>query len=453
MPKRKTDKEFKKEVYDLVNNEYVFLEPYVNSKTKLRVKHNKCGDIYKVRPSDFLNNGSRCPYCSNRARGKARMKTDTQFQQEVYDLVGNEYVFLGTYINTMTKIKVKHNKCGKVYKVKPNDFLQGHRCPYCSDNFHPKKTDAQFKQEVYDLVGNEYTFLDPYVDSRTKIKVKHNKCGKVYKVTPSSFLNNGSRCPYCAGLAKKTDSQFKQEVRNLVGNEYVFLDSYVNTMTKIKVKHNKCGNIYEVAPNNFLGGHRCPYCYDVRKTNTQFQQEVYNLVGNEYVFLNSYVNNRTKLRVKHNKCGNIYEIQPNNFLNGSRCPYCNSRPKGEVFINKILKSLGIKYEYQKTFDDLKDTSLLSYDFFIPDQNILIEYQGKQHYQPIDYFGGDDKFKIQQKHDKMKSDYAKGNGYNLIAVPYTEDTFSKIKKYLVKHGLEQRLKSAPKKDDAFYFNFA
>lgn len=92
--------------------------------------------------------------------------------------------------------------------------------------------------------------------------------------------------------------------------------------------------------------------------------------------------------------------------------------------------------FKKTFDDLRDTQPLSYDFYIPDQSILIEYQGIQHYKSVDYFGGEDQFKRQQKHDRLKSDYAENNNYNLIAVPYTEDTFSKIKKYLIKHGLNK-----------------
>ena len=101
-----------------------------------------------------------------------------------------------------------------------------------------------------------------------------------------------------------------------------------------------------------------------------------------------------------------------------------------------MKAFGITYEYQKTFPDLKDVQTLSYDFYLPDQNILIEYQGLQHYEPVDHFGGDGKFKLQQKHDKLKSDYARDHGYNLIAVPYTYDTLSKIKKYLLKHGLKK-----------------
>ena len=428
MVRKKTDAEFKKEVFDLVGDEYTFIEPYANSSVKIKVKHNKCDNTYLIRPNDFLN-GHRCPYCKGGVK-----KSNLEFKKEVYDLVGKEYTLLDTYVNNKTKIRVNHTRCGNTYEICPSSFLREPYCPYCSGS---KKTDTQFKQEVYNLVGDEYTFLDTYVNSYTKIRVKHNKCGNVYSISPSNFLG-GNRCHYCYIEAKrKTNSQFKQEVFNLVGDEYTFLDTYVNDSTKLRVKHNKCGNEYEVRPHDFLGKlSRCPYCAGIaKKTNTQFEKEVYDLVGDEYTFLDPYVNNHTKLRAKHNECGNIYGVRPTDFFaHQSRCPYCSS-PKGEDTTNKILKSLGIKYEYQKTFDDLKDVQPLSYDFFIPSQNILIEYQGQQHYEPIDYFGGKDKFKLQQKHDTMKSDYAKAHHYTLIAIPYTEDTFSKIKKYLLSHGLK------------------
>lgn len=363
-----------------------------------------------------------------------RKKTDTEFKQEVVDLVGNEYVFLDSYVNARTKLRVKHVNCGNIYKVTPISFLKGTRCPYCAI-LSERKTDAQFKKEVYNLVSDEYVFLDKYVNKHTKIKVKHNECGNIYEVKPNDFLS-GHRCPYCNGNIKKTNDQFKKEVFDLVGDSYTFLDPYINNRTKLRVKHNKCGNIYKVDPNKFLSGRRCPYCRsNANKTNTRFKQEVYDLVGNEYIFLDKYVNSDTKLRVKHIKCGNTYEVRPTDFFSHhARCPYCGS-PKGEILLTKILNTINIKYDYQKIFDDLKDDRLLSYDFFIPSQKILIEYQGLQHYQPIDYFGGDTTFKRQQKHDKMKADYAKDHGYKLIAVPYTEDTFSKIKKYLSKHGLK------------------
>jgi predicted nucleic acid-binding Zn-ribbon protein len=358
-------------------------------------------------------------------------KTNDEFKKEIYDLVGSEYNFIDLYIKADTKIRVKHNKCGNVYTVSPHDFLRGRRCPYCYGNI--KKTDTQFKKEVFDLVGNEYTFLDPYVNVRTKIRVKHNRCSNIYTVTPNSFLR-GHRCPFCFGNIKKTNEQLKQEIYNLVGNEYDFLDVYVNDRTKLRVKHTACGRIYKVSPNKFFNGTRCPYCsITANKTNDQFKKEIYDLVGTEYVFLDSYVNAGTRLRVKHTTCGHIYEVTPSHFLNGSRCAFCNM-PKEEKIITKILDDLDINYDIQKTFDDLRDDRLLSYDFYLPDQAILIEYQGQQHYEPVDHFGGTDRFKLQQKHDQMKLDYAKKHNYTLIAVPYTKDTFSEIKKYLFNHGL-------------------
>lgn len=207
-------------------------------------------------------------------------------------------------------------------------------------------------------------------------------------------------------LRRKTNTQFKREIKNLVGDEYIFLDKYVNAKTKLKVKHNSCGNIYKVTPSEFFQGNRCPYCSGcMKKTDAQFKEVVKKLVGDEYVFLEAYVNSKTKIKIKHNKCGHIYRVQPNAFLNGNRCPYCNS-PKGETIISNILDTLNINYEAQKTFKGLKDDRPLSYDFYIPDQNILIEYQGIQHYQPIGYFGGENTFSKQQRHDMLKATYAK-----------------------------------------------
>ena len=116
--------------------------------------------------------------------------------------------------------------------------------------------------------------------------------------------------------------------------------------------------------------------------------------------------------------------------------------RGEITIEEILKEAGLNFKEEYQFPDLISSTgrPLRFDFAVFDDNdnldFLIEYQGIQHYQPVNCFGGTDRFVIQQKHDKLKLEYAKNHGYNLIAIPYTEDTFSKIKKYLIKHGLKK-----------------
>ena len=70
--------------------------------------------------------------------------------------------------------------------------------------------------------------------------MKHNICNYKFEINPTNFLS-GKRCPKCAGKNKKTTEQFKQEIYELVGNEYEVLSEYKN-VNKIKIKHNICGH-------------------------------------------------------------------------------------------------------------------------------------------------------------------------------------------------------------------
>lgn len=128
----------------------------------------------------------------------------------------------------------------------------------------PKKTHEEFLQQVYNLVGNDFTILGQYKHSHQKIEVQCKKCNYIYLTQPSAFLT-GKGCPKCAinGRAnkfKKTTEQFVEEISNLVGQEYEVLSEYVNNNTKVKMKHNICNNIIEIVPNNFLRGSRCSKC-------------------------------------------------------------------------------------------------------------------------------------------------------------------------------------------------
>ena len=251
---------------------------------------------------------------------------------------------------------------------------------------------------------------------------------------------------------RKTTEQFKEEVYNLVGSEYTVLSEYKNNKTKILMKHNKCGSSFYMAPSNFiLQNQRCPMCSNnnrgPHKTSILFKSEVYDLVGNEYTVLGEYKNNKTKILMKHNKCGSNYLVRPNDFITGYRCPYCN-QSHGEHILSLILGTRNINYTYPYIVSGLKDRGSLHYDFYLPAYNILIEYQGIQHYKPIDHFGGEDQFKKQQYHDKLKRDYAKDNGYNLIEVPYTEDTEERVTDYLKSKGLDLTMTKIDKEQIEF-----
>lgn len=88
------------------------------------------------------------------------------------------------------------------------------------------------------------------------------------------------------------------------------------------------------------------------------------------------------------------------------------------FANKF-PSIIQKYTKEQIFDDLKVKSNLSYDFYLPKENILIEFQGQQHYKPIEKFGGQEQFERQVQHDKIKKDYAQKNNYRFLEISYQD----------------------------------
>lgn len=306
------------------------------------------------------------------------------------------------------------------------------------------KSNEEFLKEVKDLVGSEYTFLEPYKGCHTKISVRHNICGTVYKVIPPNFLR-GKRCPSCQrikGNKKRTRSpqQFLDEVQALVGNEYKVLTPYTKAKNKVKMKHTVCGFIYEVTPAHFLSGRRCPNCHlkqlaqDKIKTQQDFEKDVYNILGKDFKVVSLYTGYNKPITIKHLICGQTYSTTPDSIRNNyTSCAYCN-QSHGEHQITILLNRYHVKYEAQKGFKDLKDQSSLTYDFYIPTNNILIEYQGRQHYMPVDHFGGEDSFKTQQRHDNLKRLYAKKNNYTLLEIPYTEKTQKQIKVYLHKYNI-------------------
>ena len=63
-----------------------------------------------------------------------------------------------------------------------------------------------------------------------------------------------------------------------------------------------------------------------------FKKEVFNLVGDEYTVLGDYVNNKVKILMRHNVCGNEYTTRPNDFQQGHRCPICLKNSKESLIV-------------------------------------------------------------------------------------------------------------------------
>lgn len=354
-PRIRNNSDFVKRVQELVGNEYTFLEPYINSSTKIQVRHNVCNNVYRVRPNNFLN-GERCsnPICKNKRISQSETMKNDRFLESVQKAVGDSYIFLEDYKKARDKLAFYHVDCGKVHYISPNNFKTGQRCTECSKIAKKMNNAKNAKKLFLAKIKGKYKLVSPFVDRYTPVTLIHFKCKQKWTTIPQRVLK-GDRCYHCYGNSLKTLSKFKQEVYDLVGDEYTVIGDYKNTETKINIIHNKCGyRDWWVTPSNFLRGQRCPRCQESH---------------------------------------------------------------GERMIRKILNNLDIKYIAQKRFSDCKYKNPLPFDFYLPCYNLCIEYDGEQHFKDIKYFSTDGGLKCRKIRDNIKNKYCKDNGISLLRISY------------------------------------
>ena len=294
------------------------------------------------------------------------------------------------------------------------------------------KTQKEFEDDVKKKYGNEYLVIGKYINAKTKIKFIHNKCNKEFNMTPTNFLN-GQQCPFCRyKRSSKTmlisTDEFKKEVFNLVGDEYEVKSEYKGRLKNIIFHHNICGLDFIMTPNDFINkGHRCTnkeclhnrISYPLKDMQDKFKEKFEKRSNGEYMLLSNYTLSYNKILIKHLSCNNIFEMKANNFIEGQGCPYCNIS-KGELKIRNFCNNNFIEYIWQKSYNDLFGVSngLLSYDFYFPKYNLLLEYQGQFHDGTLlNKCQTAEKLEIQQEHDRRKRQYAKDHNIKLLEIWY------------------------------------
>lgn len=356
--------------------------------------------------------------------------TNTEFINRVFDSTEEEYTFLEKYTGMDNKLSVKHNLCGYEYQVTPYHFLhRKQRCPNC--NKYKKKSPGEFKKEFEAVLGKDYKLLSEYKGARESVTVKHNLCGSVYKQVASESIN-GKGCLKCArasffGSRLKSKKDFENEFNLLSKGEYKLLSEYLNDNTKIKIKHNQCGFVYEVSAGSFLQGRRCRRCgrENARKKQTwtqeYFEKLVTDISDGQYKVIGNYVKSQIKIKMRHLSCGNDYDVTPRDFVQGRRCPRCN-QSHGEAKIEEWLKSKKYIFEKQFKFNDCRVERPLPFDFaiFKSGDIYVVEYQGIQHYQPVSLFGGDVGYEKRVVYDNIKRSYCQERNIRLIEIPYYYD---------------------------------
>jgi hypothetical protein len=134
-----------------------------------------------------------------------------------------------------------------------------------------------------------------------------------------------------------------------------------------------------------------------------------------YTYNNSvYKGCKIKIEISCKKHGSFYQTPHNHITGKQGCPKCKTS-KGELEIMKFLEKNNINYIYQKRFHDCKHKKYLSFDFYVSNENICIEFDGLQHKIPNNFFGGKIGFKNTKIRDKIKNEYCIKNNIKLIRI--------------------------------------
>ena len=339
---------------------------------------------------------------------------------------------LSEYKKINEKVRFRCKICNHEWEAQAKSMLIGSSgCRKCAGSL--SYSNEEFLQKL-EKVNPNIEPLEEYTKNRIKIKVKCKICGHIWEITPNKLLSAKRRCPNCTKQTRMTTEQFREKLKSWNPN-VTSLGEFGGVDVKTKVKCNVCGNEWDVTPSHLKYGVGCPVCARKRlndllvKTQEEFIEEMEEIDPTIEV-IGGYKNNRTKIRCKCKVCENEWDAMPMNLLRHRGCPSC-SMSKGEKFIKHYLEQNNIKFEPQKKFSECKNIRRLPFDFYLPEYNCCIEFDGQQHYASAVYFVKDEDKAKQicedtKARDLIKNNFCKENNITLLRIPYWKiNTISKI----------------------------
>jgi len=292
-----------------------------------------------------------------------------------------------------------------------------------------KISKLEFINRAQAIHGKCYDYSDiNYVNTCLPIWIRCRIHGKFLQL-PDNHTYGKCGCPKCATETRrkfntKSSKKFILDAIKIHKTKYDYSKSiYKNAHAKLEIICPKHGSFFQ-NPNNHLNRRGCPRCNG---------NEARRLTTEEFIKRANKIHNFTYDYSKSNYKGRIYKIiikcklhgifyqEPNSHLKGSGCPKCK-KSKGEMAIENYLSSKKFLYETPKTFKTCINPKTgwnLYYDFYLSHKNILIEYDGYQHYLPYHR----DKFNLdsleeRKYRDNLKTVWARRNNMRLVRIKYT-----------------------------------
>lgn len=345
--------------------------------------------------------------------------------QKIRNILNNYNLELIEYINT--KNIISKDNGGYKYKItlhnllsnkSPNKFMKN---PFALENF------KLFLSKNY---PNYKLLDDQYVDCKTKMRficMKHMDKG-IQLNTLTNIIHNHHTCKYCSYDKLHNDRIIDENLIIKRANELhvIYKDrfikdnetwiSYICPVHADKGIQTSSWTLFKARAKG------CKYCTGRCKTTEDFKKEL-STINSTIEIIGEYKGSEQPVKCRCKLCNHIWSPIGRSLKNGQGCPNC-STSKGELKVKEFLDIHKINYIQQKTFEDCIDKERLKFDFYLPNNNIAIEYDGQQHFMPVDFANkgkewANNLFQNNVRKDNIKDIYCKDNNINLIRIPYFE----------------------------------
>lgn len=286
-----------------------------------------------------------------------------------------------------------------------------------------KGTKIYFVEKSQIIHNNKYDYsLVVFTSGQNKVKIICPNHG-VFEQRASAHMD-GQGCNECKKDNRKIGiNNFLIRANIIHQDKFDYsLVIYKNSRSKIDIICPKHG-VFQTTPDHHLNRKQgCPSCKSLDKN--EFIDKSKKTHGDKYDYSKVvYTNNKNTIEIGCPKHG-LFKQRAQDHLKGHGCPICNES-KGEKKIREFLTKKEIKFIYQKKFKNCKDIRVLSFDFYLPNFNLCIEFNGEQHYKQNEHFGGAKKFNAQKIKDKIKSEYCLKNNIELFVIKFDEDIENKL----------------------------
>ena len=402
--------------------------------TKLKIICREHG-AFNQTPNSHLQ-GAGCPKCGRIETAKKLKLSNSDFLRKCIEVHGDKYGYEHVnYKNYHSIVKINCTKHG-VFSQIAHLHLSGSGCPECANITRAdanRLTTKEFIQKAKEIHGFTYDYeLTDYHGSHKPILIRCTQHGEFLQIASTHL--DGSGCPSCGKLLigytlSLSREEFIKRAQLRHGQSYSYKDvNYVNNRTKIKIYCAQHG-FFTQMPVKHISGDGCPECglqlLSIYRTKTtdEFVAEAILVHGYKYNYGEAeYKHAKEPIQILCHHHGYFYQT-PDNHLQGYDCPECSRNEtdsKGVKLISKILQDFDIEFEREARFPTCKDILQLPFDFYLAAHNILIEFDGEQHFKPIHHWGGMKAFEGLQKRDNIKNLWAKKNSIKLFRVRFDDN---------------------------------